>query len=203
MQQWMSLLWLLCIAMFIAKQETNGLKSCRSHIKMIWSQNISWGHLRSFNLIGPACWNYSKMVRIWAISDPRKHHSNAICNVRGVEKMSPRGVGEGNHLFKKSYEGLISRLEGSLGRETVGGSYPLLIPPPPFLHDSLSKAMNVQLKTATKKSLEEPERNDAMNGWRSREWRGFNTKSLFALGTLEAAFCVCLSRRPVFLWANS
>lgn len=51
MQQWMSLLW---IAMFIAKQETNGLKSCGSHIKMIWSQNISWGHLRSFNLIGPA-----------------------------------------------------------------------------------------------------------------------------------------------------
>lgn len=26
--------------------------------------------------------------------------------------MSPQGVGEGNHIFKKSYEGLVSRLEG-------------------------------------------------------------------------------------------
>lgn len=51
MQQWMILLWLLWITMFIAKQETNGLKFCGSHIEMIRSQNTFWGHLRTFNLI--------------------------------------------------------------------------------------------------------------------------------------------------------
>lgn len=154
MLQWMSLLWLLWIAMFITEQEKSSLKSWGSNIKMIWSRNISWGQLRSSNLIGPACWNYSKMVRIWTILDPRKHHSNAICNVTGAEEMSPQGEGEGNHLFKKSYEGLISRLEGvvrkTLDNDNISGRF---IPPLPFLHYSLSKAINVQLKTATKKKL--------------------------------------------------
>lgn len=111
MQQWMSLLWLFWITMFIARQEMNGLKSCGSNIQITWSQNISWGHLCSFNFIGPACWKYRKMVLIWAILHPRKLNSNAICNVRRVKKMSPRRVGERNQLFEKTYEGLISRLE--------------------------------------------------------------------------------------------
>lgn len=65
------------------------------------------------------------MVRI----EPRKHHSNAICNVGGVEKMSPQGVGEENHLFKKSYEGRISRLEGvtwkNLDYDKISGRFTL------------------------------------------------------------------------------
>lgn len=76
------------------------------------------------------------------------HHSNAICNVRGVEKLSPQGVGKGNHLIKKSYEGLISRLEEitweNLNNDKISGnSY--------SSHYSPSKAIDVQLKTATKK----------------------------------------------------
>lgn len=90
------------------------------------------------------------MMRIWDILDPRKHHSNAICNVRGVGKMSPQGVGEGNHLLKKSYEGLVGRLKGvtwkTLDNDKISGK---IIPPTPFLHYSF----NVQFITATNKRL--------------------------------------------------
>lgn len=74
--------------------------------------------------------------------------------------MSPQGVGEGNHLFKKSNEGLVSRLEGvtwkNMDNDKISaqkGNSGRFIPSPPFLHYSLSKAINVQLKTATKKRL--------------------------------------------------
>lgn len=191
MLQWMSLLWLLWIAMFITKQETSGFKSCGSHIKMIWSQNISWGQLRSLNFIGPACWNYSKMVWIWAILDPRKHHSNAICNMRGVGKMSPQGVGEGNHLFKKSYEGLVGRLKGvtwkTLDNDKISGKF---IPPPPFLHYSFK----VQFITATNKRLWKSLRE--MMQWmdeRAEGWRGFSTKIFVCVGAFGSSF-LCLSQ---------
>lgn len=64
--------------------------------------------------------------------------------------MSPQGVGEGNHLFKKSYEGLVGRLKGvtwkTLDNDKIGGK---IIPPHPFLHYSF----NVQFITATNKRL--------------------------------------------------